>query len=220
MPSDSGRRFGRRPARRHGRARFRSGAAGAAALVALVSTVGCATAPLRPPAGIAEQARSAGTYSGSLHVSLRGDLRARTRALVAFRRPAALRVEIPGPTGARLIVVARDGALTAVFPGERAVYLGEASERGLEILLGVSLTPAEVMDLLVGVPSPRLRAYEARWGPLLPRRIAATLPDGGRLKVTVEDADLGADVPASAFDEPPHRGYRSVDAEEARSLWQ
>ena len=46
--------------------------------------------------------------------------------LLAFRRPDALRIEIPGPAGARLVAVARGDRLWAVFPAERAVYYGAA----------------------------------------------------------------------------------------------
>jgi len=191
-------------------------------LVAGLALAGCccATASLPPPAAILAQARAAATYSGSLRVQLKGpSLRARTRALVAFQRPDALRIEIPGPAGVRLIAVTRQGGLTAVFPGERAVYEGSASSQELEALLGLRLTPAEVMDLLTGTRAPEVRAYEAHWGPALPRQIQATLPDGGRLKVDVDSAEAGLPVPALAFEAPAHDGYRSVSAEEARSLW-
>ena len=75
------------------------------------------------------------------------------------------------------------------------------------------------MDLLVGVASPRLRAYEARWRVALPARVKATLPDGGRLTVDVDEVDKDTDLPDAAFAEPPHEGYRRVGAEEARRLW-
>jgi hypothetical protein len=144
-------------------------------------------------------------------VSLKGPgLRARTPALVAFSRPDRLRIEVPGPAGPRLV---------AVFPGERAVYAGEARAPQMEALLGVALEPAEVMDLLVGVPPPALRRYAVAWGAALPRRIEATLPDGGTLKATVEDPETGPPLSEATFAEPPHDGYRSVDAEQARSLW-
>jgi hypothetical protein len=106
-----------------------------------------------------------------------------------------------------------------VFPGERAVYQGPATAAEMEALLGVALTPAEVMDLLIGVPSPRLLRYRARWGSALPSRIEATLPDGARLTLGVEEADLGVRLSPRAFEEPPHPGFRSVDAAEARGLW-
>jgi hypothetical protein len=106
-----------------------------------------------------------------------------------------------------------------VFPAERALYSGAATPEDLEALLGVALGPAEVMDLLVGARPARVRAYEARWGERLPRRIAATMPDGARLEVTVEDAEADPALGPAAFAEPPHQGYRPVDADEARRLW-
>jgi hypothetical protein len=181
---------------------------------------GCVTAGLPPPSDAAARAQATRSYSARLRVSLRApEFRARSPVLVAFRRPDALRIEIPGPGGARLVAVTRQGALSAVFPAERAVFKGSASAAELDALLGVPLAPEEVMDLLLGVASPRMRRYETRWGPELPRRIDATLPDGGRLKVTVDEADRDVDLPAAAFDDPPHEGYRVVDAEEARAMW-
>jgi hypothetical protein len=192
------------------------------ALAVLAAAAASCAAPLAvPPAAVVEQARVVPSYSASLGVSLRGpELRARTRVLLAFRRPDELRIEIPGPTGARLVAVARGDRLWAVFPGERAIYAGAARAEDLESLLGVALAPPEVMDLLTGVRSPRVREYRVRWGASLPRQIDATLPDGARLKATVEDAQAPAtSLGESAFQEPPHAGYRAVDADQARALW-
>jgi hypothetical protein len=194
-------------------------AALAALLLALVAA-GCASGGLPPPPDAAARAAATTSYSGRLKVSLRApDFRARSPVLVAFARPDALRIEVPGPAGARLIAVARDGRLSAVFPGERAFFIGAATPAELEALLGVPLAPAEVIDLLLGVPSPRLRRYESRWGPDLPRRIEATLPDGGRLRLDVQEAERGVRLAPQAFEEPPHEGYRRVEVEEARTLW-
>jgi outer membrane lipoprotein-sorting protein len=192
----------------------------AAIAAALLALAGCATSGLPPPQAVLQRAAAASSYSGRLRVTLKGpELRGRTAVLVGFRRPGALRIEIPGPAGARLVAVAREAELVAVFPGERAVFRGQATAAGLEDLLGIALGPSEVMDLLVGTPSARVREYQVRWGPALPRELRATLPDGGRLKVTVEAATLDADVPDAAFLEPPHDGYRAIDAAEARKLW-
>jgi outer membrane lipoprotein-sorting protein len=185
-----------------------------------IPLTGCATAGLPPPPDAAARAQATLSYSGRLRVSLRApEFRARSAALVAFRRPDALRIEIPGPGGARLVAVTRQGTLVAVFPGERAFFQASATPAELDALLGVPLAPDEVIDLLLGVGSPRLRQYETRWGPDLPRTVEATLPDGGRLKVTVEEADRNVELAAAAFDDPPHDGYRALDAEEARAIW-
>jgi hypothetical protein len=186
----------------------------------LLAAFGCAGRTLPPSPQVVDAARGASTYSARLRVSLRGpELRARTAALVAFERPDALRIEIPGPTGARLAAVVRDGRLVAVFPGDRAFFEGSATEGELESLLGIKLTPAEVMDVLVGSGSPRLRAYDVRWGPTLPREVKAVLPDGAQLTLRVEEAEAGLALPAQAFTVPPHAGYRALEREEARSLW-
>jgi hypothetical protein len=178
----------------------------------------CATATLPPPA-VATRAAAAASWSGSLRVSVSGrDVRGRSRVLVAFRRPDAVRIEIPGPTGARLVAVARDGRLTAVLPAERAFLESAATAEDLEALLGVALSPRELMDVLLGVAPAGLRDYEAQWGDTLPRRVEALLADGTRLKATVDDAEADLDLSEAVFLPPPHPGYRPVDADEARRL--
>ena len=197
--------------------RSRSGAAALAGIALYAS--GCATATLPSPE-IATRARGTATYSASVRFSVSGpDLRGRGRAVLAFERPDRLRVEVPGPTSLRLVAVLRAGSLVAAFPAERAVFRDAATATALQALFGLSLAPGEIMDVLVGAPPPSLRSYRARWGPALPRSIDATLADGTRLKLEVESADLDAAIPAAAFQEPPHDGYREVDATEARSLW-
>jgi len=188
--------------------------------MALPLAGGCASAPRLPPPGVVAAARGARAYSAELSVSLRGrNLRGRGRVLVAFARPDALRVEVPGPAGARLVAVARAGRLTAVFPAERGLYVATASSEELEALLGIALTPQELGDLLLGQPGPRLKDYTVQWGPTAPRRIKATLPDGARLDVTVREPALDAALGPAAFDPPASQGYRTLDREEARSFW-
>jgi hypothetical protein len=192
----------------------------ALAPLAALLAAGCASLGPAAPPEIAAAARQTASYAASLRVRLDGpELRARTAALVAFRRPDGLRVEIPGPAGPRLVVVARAGRLVAVFPGERAVLESSADAGELEKLLGIGLAPGEMMDLLVGVGSPRLSEYRVGWGPRLPGRVEARLPDGGRLRVTITQPEAGVALRDEAFAPPPHAGYRRIDAEEARTLW-
>jgi hypothetical protein len=159
------------------------------------------------------------TWSGSLRVSVSGpELRGRSRALLAFRRPEALRIEIPGPSGARLVAVARADRLTAVLPADRARLESAAGPRDLEALLGVALSPGELMDVLVGVAPSGVRSYRADWGETLPRRVRAELLDGTRLDARVDEAETDVELPAAAFDPPRCEGCRSIDAAEARRL--
>ena len=159
------------------------------------------------------------SYSASLRVSVSGaELRGRSRALVAFRRPDALRIEIPGPSGARLVAVAREGRLTAVLPAERAVLEREASPAELEALIGIALAP-EAADGHAGRRrAAGARELRGRWGRTLPTRIDAVLDDGTRVRATVDEADAGETVAGAAFDPPSHAGYRPIDADEARRL--
>ena len=185
---------------------------------ALLLAAACARA-VPPSPDVVRRASALPSYSASLRVWVSGvDLRGRSRALVAFRRPDALRIEIPGPSGARLVAVARAGRLTAVVPSERAVLESDASPSGFESLIGIPLRAEQLMDLLVGVAPTGARDYEARWGRTLPMRIEAVLADGTRVKATVEEADAGETLAAAAFDPPPHPGYRPIDAGEARRL--
>jgi hypothetical protein len=146
------------------------------------------------------------------------DLRGRSRVLLAFRRPDAMRIEIPGPAGARLLAVIRAGRLTAVLPADRAWLESAASPADLDALLGVALSPEDLMDVLVGKAPAGLRDYRAQWGEALPKRVLAVLADGTRLDARVDEAEKDVDLPAGAFEPPPHPGYRAVDADEARRL--
>jgi hypothetical protein len=188
------------------------------AALALLVAFSCATARLPAP-GVAEKARAASSWSGSLRVSVRGqDLRGRSHALVAFRRPDAMRIEIPGPSGARLIAVARAGRLTAVLPADKARLESAAGPGDFEALLGVALSPGELMDVLLGVAPEAARRYEAEWGASLPRRVRAELSDGTRLDARVDEAEADIELPAAAFDPPPCNACRPIDAAEARRL--
>jgi hypothetical protein len=180
----------------------------------------CASVARVPPADVAERARAVSTYSATVRVDLRGpEVKGRARAFVGFQRPDALRIELPGPTGPRLLAVARGGALVAVFPAERAVFTARATAEEMESLFGVALTPAELADLLVGVGPARLERYEALWGPALPREVRAVFPGGARLTARVDEAEMNASFTAAAFETPAHEGFRVVDAQEARRLW-
>jgi hypothetical protein len=188
--------------------------------LAALAAGGCATAARVAPPDVVERALGVSTYSATVRVELRGpELRGRARALVGFERPDALRIELPGPTGPRLLAVARGGVLVAVFPAERAVFTAGATAPEMESLFGVALTPAELADLLVGRGAARLESYAVSWGSSLPREVRASFPGGARLLVKVEEAEANPPLTVAAFEAPSHEGYRVVDAQEARRLW-
>lgn len=173
-----------------------------------------------PSPQVVDTARSTVTYSAELRVGLRGpDLRGHASVIAAFVRPDRLRLEMPGPQGARFVLVARAGRLAAVFPGARAVFEGEATAATIAGITGVELTPGGVMDLLVGVRPAEARDYRAEWGAALPRRVRTTLSDGTKMDVKVTRPEVARVIADAAFDAPPHAGYRNVDIAEARELW-
>jgi hypothetical protein len=182
----------------------------------LATTIACASVRLPSPA-VVEAARGVKSYSATLSVKV--SLRGRLAAIVAFERPDRLYLEVPGPTGAGLVVVAQGGRLTAVFPAERAVFEGDATERVLGEVLGVALAPSDVMDFLVGMAPATVRGYRADWGLTLPQRVRGRLADGTRLDVRVKEPQAGGTIDDRAFAAPAHEGYRSIDAAEARAIW-
>jgi hypothetical protein len=181
---------------------------------------GCATVSPVPPASVIADARSVSTYRADLRVGLRGpDMRGRASILVGFVRPDRLRMEMPGPTGARFILVANGERLTAVFPGSRAVFEGDATPATFARITGVRLSAPGVMDLLLGATPADVRDYRAEWGERVPKRVRALLSDETRLDVKVSRPELGGEITENAFAPPPNEGYREVTAEEARDLW-
>jgi hypothetical protein len=180
----------------------------------------CASVAPPPPAAVVEQARAVGSYSAELRVGLRGpDLRGRASVIVGFVRPDRMRLEMPGPTGARFILVANGERLTAVFPGARAVFEGDSTPATLARITGVRLAAPAVMELLLGSVPADVRDHRAEWGDRLPRRVRATLSDDTRLDVKITRPETGAAIAEKAFLPPLHDGYRTVTAEEARDLW-
>jgi hypothetical protein len=116
------------------------------------------------------------------------------------------------------VAVARGDRLVAVFPAARAVWRGAANATEMEALLGVGVSPAELMDLLTGTAPPGARRYDASWGREAPKTVSVTFADGSRLTASVDSPVLGGPLPGAAFEPPASEGFRSVDAAEARRL--
>jgi hypothetical protein len=191
----------------------------AAAIIACCgSMVGCVSAGLAPIETRTALARAEG-LTGRMRVTIRGpERRGRATVLFGFKRPDALRIEIPGTTGPRLTVVTRASRLCAVFQAERAVYRDVVSTASIDAALGVALTPEETMDLIVGAPLPRLPQTRVRWGRHFPREVTTRLPEGVELTIKLEEAEVGSPE-LEAFMEPKLLGYRAIDAEAARDIW-
>jgi len=191
-----------------------------AALLAATLTAACAHHPPPPPADVVDAARTLPSYSANLSVKIGGrKVAPRTLVVAGFKRPDRLRLEMPAAGGTRLVLVARGGQLTALFPRSRAVFQGQADRKVLGDITGVALAPADVMDFLVGVVPPVVSGYVVEWGPALPKRARGKLDDGTRLDVVINDPTAGVAIDEHAFDPPPSAGYRKITAGEARDLW-
>lgn len=136
----------------------------AAALAAALSTVaGCAAR--QPGSGVSTVAADAGIQSlverDRLLNSLQtpaimeysgpsGHVRAREQFIV--RRPASLRVDVISPLGAALIVAADDRQIAVFNPSNNTLIRGPANAATLERFTRIPMTPAQTVQLMLGVP--------------------------------------------------------------------
>jgi hypothetical protein len=143
-------------------------------LAALCLAAGaCAPHAFHPPQGPGEPASdyeqlfgeaSAGcrdirTLTAEASVSgVVGRGKVRGRVIAGFERPGRMRLEGVAPIGPPAFVLAADGPkATLLMPRSREVLAGEAPERVLEALVGVTLLPDELEAILGGcvVSDPR-----------------------------------------------------------------
>jgi outer membrane lipoprotein-sorting protein len=122
--------------------------------------------------------------------------------LLAVERPDRLRAEIFSPFGTVLALVVGDGELAAYVREENRVYRGQASPRNLERWSGLSLSPADVVDLLLGTPPQRDVLSAA----------ASSEPATGRLRLR-QQLDEGAQVVYFAGETPLPVEIHEVDDE-------
>ena len=174
--------------RRFGSARRRA----AAALLAASVLSACRSIPTLPPlapddprpAAFLAELAATGAARHALRAGARMSIEGQRRAgfakqLLLLERPARLRLEVVGPFGQRVAVLATDGAHYDLYRAERpALESGEVHAGILFEVAGLALTPEEAVQLALGVPlfpSEGTPAAEA----------AAGLPDGG-LRLTLE----------------------------------
>ncbi len=133
------------------------------ALALLASLQACATTPSGGGArlGTPEAARG---YRALFRVGVEGPGgKSHFRMAVALMPPDRLRLEFFGPIGGPRLVVASDGASAiALLPADRAYESGRADPERLDRLLGLPLTPAELVALLTGRPMCSPEAAEQR----------------------------------------------------------
>lgn len=170
------------------------------ALFVLLPLVACQGPPplralpaddFRPRALLENWVREAGERSalrGSLRLAVDAraaaagerDLSFRSRQSVVLARPASLRVEVRSPLGTTVAVFATDGEYYDLFRvDDRSLESGRVFDALLWEVARLDLTPAEAVDLLLGVPDPERSLTPAS---------AFDTGDGG-VRIELADAD-------------------------------
>lgn len=119
------------------------------------------------------------------------DVRLRSKQLLVLERPALLRVEVLGFLDTTVAVLATDGRRYELFEaGERRFESGPVHDDLLWQVARLDLTPAEAVDLILGVPLPGAAliasaAFDAGDGRI---RIQLSDPDGAVRRLVDFDA--------------------------------
>ncbi len=117
------------------------------------------------------------------------------KLVVLFERPGRLRVELLGPFGTtRWSAVSDDDGITAYFPGRRQYVREDDVEDVVERLMGVRLSPVEMMALLSGVGLP-LDETSVVEGQRRGETVYLRLRDGGELTIDETGQITGASCP-------------------------
>jgi hypothetical protein len=83
-----------------------------------------------------------------------------TRQVLVVARPTRLRIEVLSALGSLFVLTADDGVLAAYAPREGTIYRGHASRANLWRYAHVDLSVADVVNLLLGTPPPRVGRNE------------------------------------------------------------
>ncbi|MDJ0848066.1 MAG: hypothetical protein QNK04_06805 [Myxococcota bacterium] len=191
----------------------------------LLAATGCATPPpvLRPlppgdprPAALlsawTEAAETRRALRGRARLSVDGGdgaVRLRSNQIVVLERPDQLRVEIQGFLNQTVAVLVTDGDRFEVFRvTDRSYESGPVHEGLLWEQAYLALTPAEAIDLLLGVPTP---------DPAL--RPGAALDDGdGGVRLDLVDG-AGATVRRAGFDREARLRWLEALGPEEALIW-
>jgi hypothetical protein len=175
-----------------------------AALLFAASLAGCATrGHVATPDEVARLER-AGGLSASGKITLSGPKgKFSARVVFGVARPDALRIEIPGGTGLRFLLVAKEGILRADLPGDDAMFEGPGTREVMNGLFGIDLSPADLVRAVLGPPPPSMEVGW-RFAKTLPAQVSIRGSNQTRLSITLDDAEVEAPKPR-AFDFGPAR---------------
>jgi hypothetical protein len=115
-----------------------------------------------------EQVSSAcrGVRTLQAELSLRGrvgEQRISGRVIAGFERPASMRLEGVAPIGQPMfILVAQSGSGILLLPRDSRVLRGQPAEAILDALIGVNLSPGDLLAILTGCVAPNPTATAGR----------------------------------------------------------
>jgi len=174
---------------------------------------------LRPRALLEEWSERAGgrhALRGTLRLAVdaeqsgRDDVRLRSKQLLVLERPALLRVEVLGFLDTTVAVLATDGERYELFQaGERRFETGPVHDDLLWQVARLDLTPAEAVDLILGVPDP---------GAALVATAAFDAGDG-RIRIQLSD-EAGAVRRLVDFDAQQRLRWLQVRRESGAVAWE
>ncbi len=140
----------------------------------------------------------------------RSDVRLRSKQLLVLERPALLRVEVLGFLDTTVAVLATDGMRYELFEaGERRFETGPVHEDLLWQVARLDLTPAEAVDLILGVPLP---------GDALTATAAFDAGDG-RIRIQLSD-EASAVRRLVDFDEERQLRWLQVRSQDGEVAWE
>jgi outer membrane lipoprotein-sorting protein len=147
-------------------------------------------------ADLAHEAMAIRRYQGLVRIRGKGPEGGFDAKLVLlFERPDQLRVELLGPFGStRWSAVSDEKGITAYFPGRRQYVRENDVEDIVGRLLGIRLSPAEVMALVSGVGLP-LSGTTVAEGERRGEMLTLRLGDGDELTVDASGQVTGVSSP-------------------------
>ena len=118
----------------------------------------------------------------------------------------SLRIEIPGGSGLRFLLICNDGRLRADLPEDDAMFEGVATGEVMNELFGIDLAPKDLIAALLGSAPPSLRV-DWRFDRSKPAHVSMAKSTVARLSLALDDPETSAPS-ATAFVFGPPRENR------------
>jgi hypothetical protein len=178
---------------------------GVVALLAMSVSACAARGHIATPGDLALLEKADGLSSAG-RITLQGPKgKFSARVVFGVARTNALRIEIPGGTGLRFLLVAKDGRLRADLPGDDAMFEGPATSEVMNGLFGIDLAPKDLVGAILGSPPASLNA-SWRFESSLPAQMSLRGSNDTRLTLSFDEPEFGSPL-SRAFEFGPPRAH-------------